>query len=1450
MSISSKKPYFGIDRRPISIFTPMPSGCAETGMQSLGWSDRYESSDGLSNFIEEFIINGSNSGMKRFVCMYPAGAAPEVGSSNIYQPLSMPSLELSYNGHLCTRSNPFLAWGNPFSIWRDKISEWKSIFGKSVDLYVGMSLSSPAGGFSDFSTIGSKGNLIGISQSSPIFLSWLNYNVSGWKSIGADGVAFKNVNQLNYFSPRTNPSIQTYLHSNMGMKCIGVGAPHDASIDRKRLGDLAYSNSPYILRSIDGGEGLSALSGSWDPDRTEIHITLPPQDINEFIITSYFDRGIIVGIEFDPENYYQYLSASKVISETYNQLESKRILKSSRNMTVFSMAAGDSRDSYGQVDNRFYSFNSSKASLKPELLPIVRVNCSSSVFPDDPDRFFIPSWWWSNSKSQCPDPSMSNSVSLSWMEKPFDKNMILSNYESPYGTTGPEKCADACFDMLLQHVSKYGAISDRPFSSSYDVVVSLENWGGSKFCSDNPSNGLSEGECRLFGHIDDALKASSAGAILYDLASPYIENGINECQKWLDSFAYRLVARRDSYAKFSVGNVPPLPSKFIFNNISIPNGDHLMMERKTKEEGAYEIKSSIKRNVDTFYGNIDAIFKDYRYDSFVFNGETVNSFYLSCKQSGEFDVDASLPDAPGMIGSYSLEDVRFDKDSISYQPNTPARRWSSILFKKILSYGIDMAFKNSISNHIFGCRWMIPGITVNNSQSETCYKIGSKISSDIMSYKKTDLSFGGLSSPCEDRMHLCRLAMPGLHSQNIPKESNINCFDISGSSIIKDGTFMPVWGASYTRPIVGLSGRVGDNTPVVNFIFNEDRSNWYDVPGSDFAKRKSSSKVDIKSSTPLKYNPASNAVSEVASSMSSANSEANINIFSYLIKDNSASSYFIPVLLGPALSDASWTERFDIGNMRTGSLTGSNNISKYKIDKEHCINIFKLLSSYDCNSAIHYPCSHVVGDWNALYESIVSFSDESNDITASSSAFESGLISNNEYVKSIDSNSSYAVSIAYDYSFAAAVLQTTSRPKVAIDKNLFSKNIFSMSLVSANSGNKYNLPSIDIGSLRAIDLVNIINRQNGIVAKILNGNSNVFVKDLSIDSDGNDRSGWIFLTINSNSKNKKISSEARSRPLDYLGIKNTSISPEITQSDSSMSFGGFITESDSYKKLVVKSPVYVSSSIINVESSNELGKTFIGSINGEILQLSDIGDGRLSISKRGMYGTRRKMHLIGDQLVISSKEIFNNNFGSDEEAYTQYRCFGLKNIDSKANIHNISFHGEFKSYSSYIGIGIEMPSIQSGNFDVMSSTKNSLEISNLELDEKKSKSLIGTIVGIPLPGGNYSNRIISDIYNNNIFVSKPFAYTPSVGSQVMLHGSRSGYSPGGLYYPSVIGNSISEFNRLDYGSKISLESILGSGNVILAPGQFVYMWIKRSISQGVKSVDAGNFMPKIEFEVS
>ena len=113
----------------------------------------------------------------------------------------------------------------------------------------------------------------------------------------------------------------------------------------------------------------------------------------------------------------------------------------------------------------------------------------------------------------------------------------------------------------------------------------------------------------------------------------------------------------------------------------------------------------------------------------------------------------------------------------------------------------------------------------------------------------------------------------------------------------------------------------------------------------------------------------------------------------------------------------------------------------------------------------------------------------------------------------------------------------------------------------------------------------------------------------------------------------------------------------------------------------------------------------------------------------------------------------------------------------------------------------------------------------------------------------YLPEVIDHIDGNKIYFSKSLPYIPHSNSYVDCHGSKAGYSPGGLIYPTPSGNKMSDFKSVMLNDEVSVNDIHGS-DIALKPGQFFYLWIRRVVLPGVKNVSGENFMPKFKFEVS
>jgi hypothetical protein len=333
-----------------------------------------------------------------------------------------------------------------------------------------------------------------------------------------------------------------------------------------------------------------------------------------------------------------------------------------------------------------------------------------------------------------------------------------------------------------------------------------------------------------------------------------------------------------------------------------------------------------------------------------------------------------------------------------------------------------------------------------------------------------------------------------------------------------------------------------------------------------------------------------------------------------------------------------------------------------------------------------------------------------------------------------------------------------------------------------------------------------------------------------------------------NSKNSPVSSEARSRPLDYLKVKNTTIDPVVSQSNPSMNFGGHVAEENTFEFFYFASPVYISSKTASISNDISKEKGIISS-NGEMIRFKKIDEKRIELQERGMFGTRRKMHIPGDYAIYASDNIFDSRFGTEGKNTSQYRCFAMKNVSQNHICHGIVFEGVSSSSSYLIEMAIEVPAIQFKKIIVNSAGKNFIQSFDIESVFSKNQTLIGSLCGFDMPRGKIAYRSIDHIDGNKIYFSKSLPYIPHSNSYVDCHGSKAGYSPGGLIYPTPSGNKMSDFKSVMLNDEVSVNDIHGS-DIALKPGQFFYLWIRRVVLPGVKNVSGENFMPKFKFEVS
>lgn len=144
--------------------------------------------------------------------------------------------------------------------------------------------------------------------------------------------------------------------------------------------------------------------------------------------------------------------------------------------------------------------------------------------------------------------------------------------------------------------------------------------------------------------------------------------------------------------------------------------------------------------------------------------------------------------------------------------------------------------------------------------------------------------------------------------------------------------------------------------------------------------------------------------------------------------------------------------------------------------------------------------------------------------------------------------------------------------------------------------------------------------------------------------------------------------------MSILKLYLTSLEPDINQTTYSQSIGGYVSNSTLYPETTVSSTVGLYDESISLFTPPEghwaewQGVEYI-SIGNELIQVSPIVDGALSVVKRGVNNIIN-MHKQGDVATASSlKGLFNDVFNEDRK---QYRCIAIKNIFDDLNDPSIA----------------------------------------------------------------------------------------------------------------------------------------------------------------------------------
>jgi len=328
----------------------------------------------------------------------------------------------------------------------------------------------------------------------------------------------------------------------------------------------------------------------------------------------------------------------------------------------------------------------------------------------------------------------------------------------------------------------------------------------------------------------------------------------------------------------------------------------------------------------------------------------------------------------------------------------------------------------------------------------------------------------------------------------------------------------------------------------------------------------------------------------------------------------------------------------------------------------------------------------------------------------------------------------------------------------------------------------------------------------------------------------------------------------------------TSLEPDMSQTVYSQSIGGYISNSFVYPETTLSSTIGLYSSSISLDTPSSgswaewQGIEYIN-IGNELIKVSPIVNGSVSVVQRGYNGIVN-MHISNDVVTAaSSKELFNDVFNSDHK---QYRCIALKNI-SQISIDpsgtlmaydlSVYFKQNSRSLNSTIKMALEKPENQYLNS--LSTSWNSMQILDTSLigiyDDDHFKNSYLKIRGGEASGqGKIINSFDSETGTFTFSSSFSSLYDYSINVNYEVFPSPAQRIKTGTISPTFSTNNVTPL--LATNENLSLKFFDSVGSTIelgdLNPNEIIYLWLEREIEKGVSNFDNNDCVLNIKYKVA
>ena len=294
----------------------------------------------------------------------------------------------------------------------------------------------------------------------------------------------------------------------------------------------------------------------------------------------------------------------------------------------------------------------------------------------------------------------------------------------------------------------------------------------------------------------------------------------------------------------------------------------------------------------------------------------------------------------------------------------------------------------------------------------------------------------------------------------------------------------------------------------------------------------------------------------------------------------------------------------------------------------------------------------------------------------------------------------------------------------------------------------------------------------------------------------------------------------------------TSVEPDIDQSISSQSIGGYGSTSSVYNEVSLSSDIDLYDSSATVDSISDISAYTFININSEIMKVNSISSTTINISNRS-FGGILNSHIISDKVkAISLTSVFNNRFN---DLFEQYRCIAIKNTSAIDTAYDLQVYVKRNSFSkrSKIRIALELPK----NDYISSAATNGTKLSVVDTtlsDDFVDNHFQDALLRITSGSNINQTRIISsyDLSSKTFILDSSFPYIVSSGVQYEIESGPAQRVQSGLIQPEVGTEKVTNFSLANKDNPLSLsyyeDRDHGSD---LQPGDTVYIWIKRSLDK-------------------